>query len=542
MTRTSAGFLFAILVSIGGFSNRVCAQVGTALRQQKISALDGGLAGPLEPHRYFGRGLVALGDLSGDGTIELAALDAERSLWILSLGADGRVVGERRVDATGDWHNNSLARLGDLDGDGVPELAFGYFVGGRGGYEYEVEIVFLNADGSERSRHEIEASDPVFAPAITPEDGFGNALAGLGDVNGDGIPDLAIGTPGDDDGPGLDNGAVWILHLQRDGSPSFARKISELRGGGQGLLDVGYFGYGLAALGDLDGDGNEDLLVGNPGISYMNPALQTFSLEVLFLDENERVQRVSSLLQDEFATFEDASGNPLYCLFGFSVSVLGDLDRDGTIEFAVGVPSCEGGSLFVGSLRRDGTLARRIQVAEGRGGFTGDLDSSTSFGWALASLGDIDGDGASDLAVGAIGDDDGGPGTGAIWILGLDASPVRNGSGRNAVSLAESSQPSVGHIWKLSLDCSGQAPGIAMVAGYARPQAGLATPVGELLVDLTSPRLFRFDATHHGTPTSFLPEIPPDLALFGLELHVQGLCTGAPGARLSNALDVVVGK
>jgi len=55
------------------------------------------------------------------------------------------------------------------------------------------------------------------------------------------------------------------------------------------------------------------------------------------------------------------------------------------------------------------------------------------------------------------------------------------------------------------------------------------------------PRLFRFAAAHNGTPTFFLRSIPSDAALIGMRLHVQAVCTGAPGPQLSNALDVVVG-
>src|SRR5262245_30426859 len=103
MTRSSADFLFTVLVSLGGFADRISAQVGTALHQRKISALEGGFTGPIGPSSYFAYDLEALGDLSGDGTIELAAVDAGANLWILSLGSDGRVVREKRITHGGEW-------------------------------------------------------------------------------------------------------------------------------------------------------------------------------------------------------------------------------------------------------------------------------------------------------------------------------------------------------------------------------------------------------------------------------------------------------
>ena len=93
---------------------------------------------------------------------------------------------------------------------------------------------------------------------------FGPATS-LGDLNGDGVIDLAVGAIGDDDGS-LDSGAVWILFLNADGTVGSHQKISPTDGGFTGTLDEkDSFGGRVASLGDLDGDGVIDLAVGAAG-------------------------------------------------------------------------------------------------------------------------------------------------------------------------------------------------------------------------------------------------------------------------------------
>ena len=77
-------------------------------------------------------------------------------------------------------------------------------------------------------------------------------VTSLGDLNGDGVGDLAMGAWGDDDG-GPRRGAVWILFLNPNGTVKAHQKISSTQGGFSGALDdEDAFGFPVAALGDLD--------------------------------------------------------------------------------------------------------------------------------------------------------------------------------------------------------------------------------------------------------------------------------------------------
>src|SRR5512145_3251367 len=91
-------------------------------------------------------------------------------------------------------------------------------------------------------------------PAVLdPSDGFGSAIAAVGDLDSDGVTDVAVGTPGDDDGGSTgQQGAVWILFLNADGSVKATQKIGATQGGLPGPLDPGdNFGTSVAALGDF---------------------------------------------------------------------------------------------------------------------------------------------------------------------------------------------------------------------------------------------------------------------------------------------------
>jgi hypothetical protein len=119
------------------------------------------------------------------------------------------------------------------------------------------------------------------------------------------------------------------------------------------------------------------------------------------------------------------------------------------------------------------------------------------------------------------------------------ATQVRNGSGVNPLTLTPGSRPVIGGSWVAYLDCSGHADGLALLAVRAAPLAGVPTAVGELLIG--GPRYLAIAGTHAGGVRLFAQEIPGDATLAGLAAHAQGMCGGAPHARLSNALDIVLG-
>ena len=82
----------------------------------------------------------------------------------------------------------------------------------------------------------ISHTEGGFTGGLDPDDNFGSSVASIGDLNGDGVTDLAVGAHTDDDG-GEETGAVWVLFLNVDGTVSTHQKISDTEGGFTGVLN-----------------------------------------------------------------------------------------------------------------------------------------------------------------------------------------------------------------------------------------------------------------------------------------------------------------
>jgi hypothetical protein len=412
-------------------------QTWDARSQTKINQDNAHL--PMHDDMRLGGALAWIDDLDGQGTSWLATT-AENGLdvqghrtgcvWLLRVDAEGQAWHGREIAEglsgfngaveEGDLFGFSLAPLGDLNGDGVADLAVGAprtdnLPGDQLG---AVWILFLAADGSVDSHALISPNDIVWP--VETQDDFGDALACLGDLDGDGVVDLAVGAPGDDDGGG-DNGAVYVLFLRPDGSVKAQQKLSATIGG----LDMPFlnseFGDSLACLGDLDGDGSVELAVGAPRTTLSAQAYGSVFILSLAPDGTVASQM---RIGEEFGGLQGEL--QVDGLFGFSVANVGDLDRNGTPDLLVGQPGYDlGGDLSQGRawllfLDESIWVQSTLTVGEGEAGFVGPLGANETFGYAVGPCGDLDADGQPELVVGLPGEAD----DGAVWTLFSDVVAV----------------------------------------------------------------------------------------------------------------------
>jgi hypothetical protein len=386
---------------------------------------------------YFGRAVVNLGDLNGDGVADLAvgatgddaAVADSGAVHILFLNASGGVTSSSKIAngngggpilANGDFFGSSVANVGDLDGDGVTDLAVGARGDGTGGViRGAVHLLFLTAGGTVKSIAKI-ASGTSGAPALNNGDYFGSSVASVGDLDGDGVADLAVGATGDATN-GTSRGAVHVLFLNASGTVKSSTKIASATGGGPALSNFEYFGSAVANVGDLDGDGVTDLAVGARGDDALGS--NRGAVHLLFLNAGGTVKSSTKIASGTGGGPALSNGD----YFGISVSNVGDLDGDGVADLAVGAYGDDTGGSVRGAvhvlfLNASGTVKSSTKIAHQAGGGP-TLTNSDFFGRSVANMGDLDGDGVADLAVGADGDGTGGAASsdrGAVHILRLN--------------------------------------------------------------------------------------------------------------------------
>ncbi|HUU46558.1 MAG TPA: M28 family peptidase, partial [Acidobacteriota bacterium] len=203
---------------------------------------------PADESKWFGKSVCAIGDLDGDGFGEILVGvpqndDAGPSAGAVQVyaGPFGNLSATLLGEAAGDKFGSVVAAVGDVDHDGVPDFAVGAYGNSDAGYQTGRVYVFSG---------DTHATLHVFSGEAS-YDQFGWSVAGAGDVDHDGTPDIIVGAPANDAG-GSGAGRAYVY--SGDGGNLLYTFT--------GIASLDALGYAVAGAGDVNADGHDDVIVG----------------------------------------------------------------------------------------------------------------------------------------------------------------------------------------------------------------------------------------------------------------------------------------
>jgi len=311
--------------------------------------------------------------------------------------------------------------IGDVDKDGVNDLAVSSASKSYGNQKRgAVWVLLMNNDGSVKKEVEISQNLGGFTGSLGFEEIFGMGLSPLGDFNGDGIPDIAVGSRSDEGHKHA--GALWLCYLDTTGRVKSHSKINKLNGGlpPSTLGAYSSFGYSIDTLGDLNKDGVMDLVTG--GYVDQTGGANSGAVWILFLNKNGTVKSVKKHTR---LTPKLAGLIPVGAGFGVGVSSIGDINNDSVIDVAVTsyndpTGGSKRGAIIILKLDTSGNiLAAKKHTSLDKLSFI--KNNGYNFGIDVMGLGDINHDGYNDLMVGAFKDSDGGVNRGAFVYFAIDS-------------------------------------------------------------------------------------------------------------------------
>ena len=326
-------------------------------------------------HQGLGSGVARVGDIDGDGIDDFLVSASEAGVVEIHLSGRSLPVviaplgGE---NFAADKFGSTIAAVGDVNGDGIPDFVVSAIA---------APIPYVRLFHGDRFTGYDAGFDSRSSNPWAPNSGYGYSVAGIGDINHDGVPDFVIGAPG------LGN-ADWsgAFEVRSGADNSMLCQIV-----GNAVLGHANLGVYLAGVGDMNGDGYVDIAVG-----------------AIFFEGNRGLARVYSgkdiLYPGNPDVIWQGFGNGPGDYFGVVLGA-GDTNHDGVNDVVyVGAPQYEVASGYVGVYSvPSGDLVRTLYKPQ-------DQTSSDYFG-SRGAVADFDGDGVTDLVVGAPGR----YGVGSVW-------------------------------------------------------------------------------------------------------------------------------
>jgi hypothetical protein len=380
------------------------------------------------PEQSFGSAVAGIGDIDHDGRDDFAvgALgDSSQGthagrVYVFS-GRTGTVLFDILGEGPGDLFGHALAAAGDVDRDGVPDFIVGAPENGDPIPNYGPGYAKVFSGRTGTVLHRFAGREVMFEQ--------GHTVAGAGDIDGDGHADVVVGS---------------VLDAWPWGGVGAARVYSGRTGAVlhtfRGSLRSDHFAMCVAGLGDVDGDGTPDIGVTAVELGTQLPG----NVSVFSGRTGQRLRFAQAQAHME--------------MYGVGLCAVGDRDRDGYADYAVGAAGLAGG--YGGALVYSGRDTALLGTVLGE-------SQGAMFAFPIAAA-DINRDGFMDLVIGERGAHQG---AGAVHVVsGVNVSPLGQGCSdhRPAPRLAATT-PRIGQPWSLLLQHAAPLADAVVVASAVAP-------------------------------------------------------------------------
>jgi Ca2+-binding RTX toxin-like protein len=413
----------------------------------------------------FGGSVAAAGDVNGDGIADLiiGARGADPG-GQQSAGSSYVVFGKTtgwtstlalsslngtngfRIDGVADGNLSGIvASAGDVNGDGFSDLIIGAHRVATSGLEDGASyVVFGKASGwtPTLALSSLNGSNGFRLVGADEYEWAGYSVSSAGDVNGDGHDDILIGAPSDGFFNATSRGSAYVV-FGKPGGWTASASLSTLNGANGFRInetdDFDTFGTSVAAAGDVNGDGFDDIIIGAMGADP-GSRLGAGSSYVIFGKASGWATSFSLASLNGTNGFR-LDGAAAGDTSGWSVASAGDVNGDGFDDLIVGAYGADpggqseaGSSYLIYGKASGWTATLALSSLNGTNGARLDgVAAGDRSGISVASAGDVNRDGLDDLIIGAYQSDASGPSeVGASYVVFGQATGAITRTGTNA--------------------------------------------------------------------------------------------------------------